>query len=166
MKAFHKSRLFISRCGLLMGLALLSHPSFSGPKTFCLDRHNWDERMTVEDYMEECDGAMVSKAGCNLNIEKVCINGVEVNLLKDSRMASPGALKIRGFNARMANGLDKSDFSNPSKMYNVVPTLAGKPLSLCSKIEGLSEEETRYLNIRSLPRNKNYIIDRTYAKYI
>jgi hypothetical protein len=51
-----------------------------GDPHICLTTTNWDEKMTVTDYMDSCDGAITNIDGCKLNYEKACVNGVEVDL--------------------------------------------------------------------------------------
>ena len=142
-------------------ILLLSSDSFGADRDFCRDTENWDEKMTVADYMDSCDGAIITNDGCKLNYEKACINGVEVDLMESNTAGK--IMRRNGFDPRPGNALTSSDFSDPTKMYNPVSTPGGTPIRLCAKIEGLTDQNIRSLQIHRLPTEKDYVIESTPA---
>lgn len=142
----------------LLAILLASIPSlgWSG-RIECLDRQNWDEKMSVDQYMEDCDAAVISQDGCRLNIEKACINGVEVDFinLRSFQIHWEGM----GFYSQASNGVKRSDFVDPSKMYNVSRTPGNRDLTLCSKIDGLSDAEVSNMRIDRLPQGKDFVVE-------
>ncbi len=142
----------------LLAILLASIPSlgWSG-RIECLDRQNWDEKMSIQQYMEDCDAALTSIDGCRLNIEKACINGVEVDFinLRSFQIHWEGM----GFYSQASNGVKRSDFVDPSKMYNVSRTPGNRDLKLCSKIDGLSDAEVSKMRIDRLPPGKDFVVE-------
>ena len=143
---------------LLAAILLASIPSigWSG-RIECLDRQNWDERMSIQQYMADCDAALTSIDGCRLNIEKACINGVEVDFI--NLPSFHVEWKVIGFHLQTSNGVKRSDFVDPSKMYNVSRTPGNRDLTLCSKIEGLSDAEVSKMRIDRLPPGKDFVVE-------
>lgn len=143
---------------LLAAMLLASIPSigWSG-RIECLRRQDWDERMSIQQYMEDCDAALISQDGCRLNIEKACINGVEVDLVNDRFFLQD--MDGIGFRHQASNGVKRSDFVDPSKMYNVSRTPGNRDLTLCSKIEGLSDAEVSTMRIDRLPPGKDFVVE-------
>lgn len=117
--------------------------------------------MTVEDYYDTCDGGISTTDGCKLNIEKACINGIEVDLLESRTLDL--VMKGNGFDSRGSDALNKSDFSDPSKMYNTVSTPGGRQIQLCTKLDGLKEEDVASLTARKLPTDKDFDVESTPA---
>jgi hypothetical protein len=148
------------RVASLIGLSWLPSLGWSDQRD-CLRQENWDEKMTVAKYMEDCDAALISMDGCRLNIEKACINGVEVDLMNKTLM--PRSMGELGFKSQTSKGVSQNDFADPSKMYTPSQTPGGKTLNLCSKIEGLSPSETANLSLQKLPTDKDYVIESTPA---
>ena len=113
--------------------------------------------MSVDQYMEDCDAAILSQDGCRLNIEKACINGVEVDLvnLPSFQIHWEGI----GFYSQTSNGVKRSDFVDPSKMYNVSRTPGNRDLTLCSKVDGLSEADVSKMRIDRLPPGKDFVVE-------
>ncbi|MFM2006158.1 MAG: hypothetical protein RLZZ09_1813, partial [Pseudomonadota bacterium] len=148
------------RVASLIGLSWLPSLGWSD-KIDCRNIENWDEKMTVAKYMADCDAALISINGCRLNIEKACINGVEVDLMNKTLM--PRSMGELGFKSQTSKGVSQNDFADPSKMYTPSQTPGGKTLSLCSKIEGLSPSETANLSLQKLPTDRDYVIESTPA---
>jgi len=117
--------------------------------------------MTVADYMDSCDGAIRNTDGCKLNYEKACINGIEVDLMESNIVG--GTFKDGGFDSHPSNALTKSYFSDPTKMYNTVSTPGGTSIHLCTKIDGVTDQNIRSLNLGNLPTDKDYVIESTPA---
>lgn len=137
-------------------LTLIPSLSWAG-KVECLDRQDWDEKMSIEQYMEDCDAALTSLDGCRLNIEKACINGVEVDLANSTEDHS--GMKALGFRGQSSNGVKRSDFLDPSKMYTTSKTPGNRDLKLCSKVEGLTESEAAQMRLNNLPKDKDFVIE-------
>lgn len=115
------------------------------------------ENMTVADYMAQCVNGLVSNDGCRVNIEKVCVNGKEVNFWSDFI----GSLKKYGFETKPSNGLSEKNFSDSSQMYNKILLPNKEFTQLCTKIPGLPENLTQQnmdRAVRSLPSG-NYVIE-------
>jgi len=142
---------------------LLSSISLAKPvdHSLCLETRDWDEKMTLSDYLDSCDGAITNVTGCKLNFEKACINGFEVDLLES--MTETDVLKDKGFDSHASRALTQNDFSDPSKMYNMVSTPKGTPLRLCSKVDGITKENVGSLNLGNLPTDKDYVIESSPA---
>jgi hypothetical protein len=64
-----------------------------------------------------------------------------------------------GFTSQPSRGLKRSDFADPSKMYNVSKTQGGRDLKLCSKVEGISDAELANLDLNNLPSDKSFVIE-------
>ena len=137
-------------------LALIPSLGWSG-RIECLDRQDWDEKMSVQQYMEDCDAALTSLDGCRLNIEKACINGVEVDLVNDRFFLQD--MDGIGFRHQASNGVKRSDFVDPSKMYNVSRTPGNRNLTLCSKVDGFSEADVSKMRIDRLPPGKDFVVE-------
>jgi hypothetical protein len=112
--------------------------------------------MSVDQYMEDCDGALASQDGCRLNIEKACINGVEVDLVDHYFI---NKVPLIGCRQQASNGVKRSDFVDPSKMYNVSKTPGNRDLTLCSKVDGLSEADVSKMRIDRLPPGKDFVVE-------
>jgi hypothetical protein len=129
--------------------------------SLCLLTTKWDNEMTLSEYMDSCDGAIKSVTGCKINFEKACINGFEVDLMES--MTETGLLKNNGFDSHASSALTQNYFSDPSKMYNTVSTPSGKPLRLCTKVDGITKENVGSLYLGNLPTDKDYVIESSPA---
>lgn len=137
-------------------ISLIPSLGWSG-RIECLRRQDWDERMSIQQYMEDCDAALTSLDGCRLNIEKACINGVEVDLVNDRFFLQD--MDGIGFRHQASSGVKRSDFVDPSKMYNVSRTPGNRDLTLCSKVDGLSEADVSKMRIDRLPPGKDFVVE-------
>ena len=154
MKLPANSRTRLTLAAIVLTLA----PSLGGAEiSSCGGIISWDEKMSVHDYMKACDAAQISRDGCRINLEQACVNGVEVNLRERRNIG--GRMEVLGFKPQPSRGLKRSDFADPSKMYNVSKTPGGRDLKLCSKAEGLSEAELANLDLSNLPSDQSFVIE-------
>jgi len=120
-----------------------------------------NKKMTIPDFMAACVDGVVSDDNCDLNLEKACVNGVEVDLW--GRAAGYGKDFGFGFNARVSNAVSTKNFSDPSKMYNKILLPNGQSTQLCTKVSGLPENPAPGVLDRILVGEKfppsNYVIE-------
>lgn len=116
----------------------------------------WQTTTNVRNFMALCDGAIHTEDGCKLNIERGCINGVEVDLLKNRITGYANEfysdLSTYGFKSVSSNGVTRDLFKKEflDRMYDPITLPSGSTFQFCSKIEGLSDDEIPGLSERKL----------------
>jgi len=139
------STIFLSTTGLAertsSGLEIGDTPEERAAIVARIDRNtkcsqmDLDENMTVKEFIATCVNGILSIDGCTLSVESACLNGEDVPLMAYG--ASKRVLEKNGFNTRLSNGVDGSDFKDQSTMYNDIDLPNGKKSKLCSQVPSI-----------------------------